>query len=217
MKKLNIIYEDKHLIVIDKETKLLTIASNKEKEKTLYHLTSLYVKKQHKSNKIFIVHRLDFETSGLIVFAKSEKVQKYLQDNWDKTIRKYYGIVYGKMKKQDDRINLYLKENNFYQVYVTNDKKNGKEAITEYKVLKETKKYSLLDINILTGRKNQIRVTMSYLNNPLVGDKLYNKDNQRRLFLHAYYLSFKHPITNNIMEFTSKYPITFNNLIKYEK
>ena len=213
--KLKILYEDKTLIVISKPSGLLTIGTNKENNNTLYRKVSEYVKKQHKSNKIFIVHRLDKDTSGIIVFAKTEPVKRILQRNWDKTKRKYIALVEGKIN-QKDIIKNYLAETKTLRTYITNDKKIGKLAITKYQPIKSNKEYTLLDIEILTGRKNQIRVHMEDINHPIVGDKKYNskKNPIRRMCLHATYLEFIHPITNKKVIIEDRYPIIFDKLIE---
>ncbi len=212
--KLKILYEDKSIIIISKPSNLLTIGTNKEHNNTLYRKVSEYVKKQHKSNKIFIVHRLDKDTSGIIAFAKTEPVKRILQRNWDKTKRKYVALVEGKVAK-GDTIKNYLAETKTLKTYITNDKKIGKLAITKYKPIKDNKEYTLLDIEILTGRKNQIRVHMESINHPIVGDKKYNskKNPIRRMCLHATYLEFIHPITNKRLIIEDKYPNIFDKLI----
>ena len=212
--KLKILYEDKSIIIISKPSNLLTIGTNKEHNNTLYRKVSDYVKKQHKSNKIFIVHRLDKDTSGIIAFEKTEPVKRILQRNWDKTKRKYVALVEGKVAK-GDTIKNYLAETKTLKTYITNDKKIGKLAITKYKPIKDNKEYTLLDIEILTGRKNQIRVHMESINHPIVGDKKYNskKNPIRRMCLHATYLEFIHPITNKRLIIEDKYPNIFDKLI----
>ncbi len=211
--KLDIIYEDKFIIVVNKPSHLLTIATSKEKERTLYHKVLEYEKKKNKNNKIFVVHRLDKDTSGLVLFAKDEKTKKVLQDNWDKVKRKYIAVVEGKVKKKSATIKSYLKENNNFVTYSTSDK-NGKLAITKYILLSTSKAYSLLDIEIFTGRKNQIRVHMNDQGHPIIGDKKYGaKTNPlKRLGLHAYYLEFTHPITKNLIVLETKYPEQFVNM-----
>lgn len=181
-KDIKIIYEDKDIIVVDKPYNLLTISNGKEI--SLYNLVSDYVKKNNKKNKIFIVHRLDKDTSGLIVFAKNIKTKNYLQDNWNKVERRYLALVSG-ITKESDILKNYLKENQNHFVYVSN---NGVLAITEYKKIKEINNNSLLDINIKTGKKNQIRVQLSNIGHPILGDKKYGINNYKRLYLHAYKL-----------------------------
>ena len=212
--KLKILYEDKSIIVISKPSGLLTIGTNKEHNNTLYRKVSDYVKKQHKSNKIFIVHRLDKDTSGIIVFSKTEQAKRILQRNWDKFKRKYVALVEGKVAK-GDTIKNYLAETKTLKTYITNDKKTGKLAITKYKPIKNNKEYTLLDIEILTGRKNQIRVQMESINHPIAGDKKYNskKNPIRRMCLHATYLEFTHPVTNKRIVINDNYPEMFDKLL----
>lgn len=212
--KLKILYEDKSIIVISKPSGLLTIGTNKEHNNTLYRKVSEYVKKQHKSNKIFIVHRLDKDTSGIIIFAKTEQAKRILQRNWDKFKRKYVALVEGKVAK-GDTIKNYLAETKTLKTYITNDKKTGKLAITKYKPIENNKEYTLLDIEILTGRKNQIRVHMESINHPIAGDKKYNskKNPIRRMCLHATYLEFTHPVINKKIVINDKYPEIFDKLV----
>lgn len=210
--KLNIIYEDKHLIVVNKKTNLLTIADHNH-QVNLYSQVYDYLKQKHKSNKVFIVHRLDKDTSGLIVFAKNEEVKKQLQDNWEQTKRYYYAIVHGKVDKIKDTLNSYLAETKTFLVYETS-KNKGKLAITNYELLKNNNKYSLLKIDIKTGRKNQIRVQLNNINHPILGDKKYGiKDNFKRLYLHAYYLEFIHPVTREFIQLEIPYPVDFVKII----
>lgn len=209
--KIKILYEDKSIIVVSKPTHLLTISTNNEKEKTMFHRTFIYLKK--KNHKLFIVHRLDRDTSGILVFAKTEKVKRILQNNWDKTKRYYMAVVEGVPDKKADTIKTYLKENNNLLSYSTNDK-SGKLAITKYRLVDKNSKYSLLEIEILTGRKNQIRVHMKEINHPIVGDKKYKAHTNpiNRLGLHAYKLTLKHPITGIEMTFEDKIPEEFVKL-----
>lgn len=216
--KLNIIFEDKYIIVVNKKSGLLTISTDKEKDNTLYHQVYDYLKKKNKNNKVFIVHRLDKDTSGLIIFAKSEKVKKILQENWNYVVREYVGIVNGKLKNNKGVLKAYLKETNTHLVY---DCKNdsGKLAITEYEVLKTNNNYSLLKINIKTGRKHQIRVQLANIGNSLVGDKIYDKKKNKgikQLYLHALSLKFNHPITKELIILKTNYPKTFLNIIDYK-
>jgi len=211
--KLNIVYEDKNIIVINKPENLLTIANDKEKDKTLYHQVYLYLKRKNKNNKVFIVHRLDYETSGLIIFAKDIKSKTILQTNWNKVIRKYMAIVNGNIDKEGE-IKSYLKETKTNLVYSTNDSKNGLLAITKYKKVLSNDNLSLIDIDIKTGRKNQIRVHMNDINHSILGDKKYGiKCKEKRMYLHAYYLKFNHPITNKIIELELDVPNSFMSII----
>jgi len=165
------------------------------------------------------VHRLDKDTSGLVVFAKSEKIKYYLQNNWDNVKRFYYAVVNGDVNKKYGEIESYLKETKTLLVYSSNDKKNGKLAITKYEKIISNNKYSLLKIDIKTGRKNQIRVHLNDIGHSIVGDKKYGLMNNpiNRLALHAYYLEFIHPISKEVLKLEIKYPKEFNKLIEYEK
>ncbi len=217
MKKLDIIYEDKEIIVVNKEAKLLTISTDKVKNNTLYSEVSSYVKKGHPKNKVFIVHRLDKDTSGVILFAKNERLKKAFQDNWDNLVkrREYMALVEGNNIGKGT-IKSYLYETKTLQVISSNNPSRGKLAITEYESIKEGKKYSLVKINILTGRKNQIRVHLSLIGHNIVGDKKYGSltNPLNRLGLHATKLVIAHPFTKEIMTFESNIPQIFSNLIK---
>lgn len=216
--KLKIIYEDKDIIVVDKPSGILTISTEKEKNLTIYHLVMNYLKSKNKNNKVFIIHRLDKDTSGILIFAKSEKIKNLFQNKWNDIIkeRRYYAIVLNKLKDKQGIIKSYLKENKNHIVYSTNDKVNGKLAITEYKVIKEIEKYALLDINIKTGRKNQIRVHLSDLSSPIIGDKKYGSETKsiKRLALHAYKLKLIDPRNGKIIQFTSDLPSEMKKIVK---
>lgn len=217
-KKMDIIYEDKFLLIINKPAKLLTVATDKEREKTLYHEASVYVKKKHKSNKIFIVNRLDKDTSGIVVFAKDEKTKKSLQNNWDKCAikREYIALVKGKINPKKETLKNKLVETKTNLVYIDEKAKDGKIAITKYDFIKEINGNSLINIEILTGRKNQIRVQLNNINHPIVGDMKYgkNKSFYNRLMLHAKKLILINPITNEKLELESKLPKEFKNMIQ---
>ena len=211
----DVLYEDNYIIVVNKPAGLFTISTAKEKEKTLYHYVSSYLKEKNKSNKVFIVHRLDKETSGVVVFAKDEKTKNMLQKDWNSlvSVREYTAVVHGLMPKKSARLVDKLMETNTNLVYITK-KQDGKEAITNYKVIKENSKYSLLKINIETGRKNQIRVQLENIGNPIVGDNKYGeKDGMKRLYLHANKLKMFYPIMKKEMEFKTEVPVEFKHLI----
>lgn len=213
---LEILYEDRDIIVIDKPAGLLTVGTPTNKFKTASYILSEYVRKGclKSRNRIFVVHRLDQWTSGVLIFAKSEEVKLYLQDQWKDTKKKYVTVVYGHFAQKEGIITSYLAENKAYVVYSTTDAAKGKLAHTEYKVLKETKQFSLLEINLLTGRKNQIRVHMADKGHPIVGDRKYGtKDGYSRLALHSKWISFNHPISGQQMSFEAKVPDYFNTLV----
>lgn len=210
--KLKIVYEDKDIIVIDKKPHLLTISTDNEKEKTLFHQVMVYLKKKNKNNKVFVVHRLDKDTSGLIVFAKSECVKRKLQNNWEDSKRGYVTVVNGNVSKEKGTIKSYLMETKTLLVYSTNDSKNGKLAITNYEKIMANKLYTMLKIDIKTGRKNQIRVHLNDIGHQIVGDKKYGdikRDPLRRLCLHANYLEFMHPVTGKKVVLETKIPNEF--------
>lgn len=202
--KLDILYEDKFLVAVNKKSGLLTIANDKEKERTLYHEVREYLRK--KNNKVFIIHRLDKDTSGIVIFAKSEKIKKIMQNNWASVKRNYLALVHGILKNKKGTIKNYLKETK--TLYVYNSKEKTKDyAITEYEVINEYNNISLLSINILTGKKNQIRVALNSINHPILGDRKYGKkDGMRNLCLHANRLEFIHPVTKKVIVLESKVP-----------
>jgi 23S rRNA pseudouridine1911/1915/1917 synthase len=214
---ISIVFEDQYLIVIDKHAGMLSMATDKEKEKTAYGMLSIHVKKTDLSNKIFIVHRLDRETSGLMVFAKSEEVQHTLQESWqtDVTERTYIAIIEGELKEKAGTVTSWLTESKSLMVYSSADPGKGDKAITHYRTIKTNRDYSLLAIDPETGRKNQIRVHMQDLGHSIVGDKKYgSKVNPvGRMCLHARVLAFIHPVTRVKLRFETGIPQKFQRLI----
>lgn len=211
-----IIYEDKNYLVVDKPSGLLTISTsniNKNKELTLYRQVREYLNNKHEY--AFIVNRIDKETSGLVIFVKNEPLKEKLQSNWNHIVKKrgYIAIVSGKITKKG-RIENYLYEDK--QTFSHSTKVGGKLAISNYTPIKINDKYTLLDINIETGRKNQIRVHMSEMNHPIIGDKKYKciDNSLKRLALHHYEISLIDPITNKLLTFKSNIPHEFYNLFK---
>lgn len=213
--KLDIIYEDKYFLVVNKPSGLLTVSTDKEKEKTLFHKVLEYEKKKNKNNKIFILHRLDKDTSGIVILAKDQKLKFTMQNNWNELVklRSYIAVVEGTLEKESDTIKSYLTEDKTLKTYITNSKK-GNLAITKYRVVSSNNKYSLLDIEIKTGRKNQIRVQLNSIGNPIIGDKKYgsNINPINRLGLHANKLVLINPITKKEMSFETDIPNEFVNL-----
>lgn len=203
-----LLYEDKDILVVDKPYHMLTIADLKHKD-TLYTILSSYVKQQNKKNKIYIVHRLDQETSGIMVFAKNKDAKEKLQENWHKVIREYQALVHGKVKEKDI-LHFYLKENRAMQVYVTKKDTYTKEAITEYTRLGFKNNVSFVNIIIRTGRKHQIRVSFKEIGCPILGDTKYGKkDNCKHLYLYASKLILKHPKTGHVFTFIKTVPSDF--------
>ena len=211
-----LIHEDRDIIVVDKPSGLLTISTEREKSRTAYFILTDYVRKgaAKSRNRVFIVHRLDRETSGILIFAKNEEAKLRLQSLWQDTKKRYLAVVHGRCQKQTETITTYLAENQAYGVYTTRDPRKGKLSHTAYKVLKQTKDYSLLEIALLTGRKHQIRVHLAGIGHPVVGDGRYGKEPKRqRLALHAHSISFKHPFSGEPLTFETKVPPFFNTLL----
>ncbi len=212
----DILFEDDHIIVVNKPSGLLTIATTKEREKTLYHIVRDYLISKNRNAKVFIVHRLDRDTSGVVILAKDEKTKNKLQENWNEyvSLREYVAVVHGKLNKRSDRIVQKLKETKTNLVYVSHDNE-GKEAITNYQVIKENDKYTLVSINLETGRKNQIRVAFNTLHHPILGDKKYSeiKDNESRLYLHANRLKMYYPEIKKEILFETATPNEFKKIM----
>lgn len=215
-KDLPIIYEDNDLIVIDKPSGLLSIASDREKGKTAYRLVSDYIAQNSPKARIFVVHRLDEDTSGVLLFAKNWEIREAFQNNWQELVqnRNYYAIVEGEMEKQSDTLKDYLDQNENHLVYVTKNKSRGKLAVTSYKVLAYKNGLSLLDVHISSGRKNQIRVQLGNIGHFVIGDDKYGEpsDPIKRLGLHAYQLTLKSPYTDKVYDFSSPMPESFKSL-----
>lgn len=211
---LNIIYEDDSVIVVNKREGLLSVSTAKVRERTAFHILSDYLKKSDPRNKLFVLHRLDRDTSGLMMFAKTRAVQENMQSNWNEMIteRTYVAVVEGRPEKDSDLITTQLKENAEARVYVVAD--GGKDAITRYHLLRTNEKYSLLELNLETGRKNQIRAQMEYIGHPIAGDYKYGAetDPTGRLMLHAQRLYFIHPETGEEMRFDTRIPDSFKSL-----
>lgn len=209
---LDILYEDKDLLIVNKPSGLLTVSTEKEGDKTLYKEVSNYVKQNNKKMKIFIVNRLDKDTSGIVVFAKSEKVKFLFQSKWNDivTTRKYAVVVEGKTEERGV-IKSYLSENKEHMVY---SGKNGKFAVTKYERVKYNSNYSLLYVYLLTGRKNQIRVHMKDIGHLVLGDKKYgSKVNPiNRLMLHCMEIEFLNPLSKENIKIICDYPIEFDSL-----
>ncbi|WP_243349868.1 RluA family pseudouridine synthase [Parabacteroides sp. FAFU027] len=218
---LRIVYEDKYVIVIDKDPGVLSIATETEKRGTAYSILSEYVKEKHSQNRIFVLHRLDRETSGLMMFAKDQETQGMLQHHWDRSVRarSYVALVEGQVNQPQDTIVSWLKEGKTFVVHSSPIDNGGQKAVTNYRVLKNNRYYSLLALDLETGRKNQIRVHMQSIGHPVVGDKKYGATHNpiRRVGLHAMELSFIHPITNQLLEFSTPIPKKFTAVFGAEK
>lgn len=214
--RLNIVFEDADLIVIDKPSGLLTVATDAEKRKTAYSQLSDHVKLEDPDNKIFVVHRLDRETSGLLLFAKNAAVKQQIQENWETTVnqRTYVGVVEGVVEPAEGTIVSWLAETTAFRVYSVANAQAGKKAITHYRKIAGNSRCSVLQINLETGRKHQIRVHMQDLGHPIVGDKKYGSTCNpiRRVALHAQVLAFTHPRSGEPCRFETRIPDTFLRL-----
>lgn len=213
----NIVYEDKDFIAIDKPCGLLSVESDKESKETAYNYVLNYLQSKNKALRPFILHRIDKETSGVLIFTKDIRIHSMMKLNWNDFVktREYYAIVEGRLDEKEGRITSYLKENKNNLVYSTKDP-SGEYAITNYKVIKESNEYSMVKVCIETGRKNQIRVHMKELGHSIVGDDKYgfNKNPLKRLGLHASCLEFVHPITKEVITIKAPVPNIFNGLFK---
>jgi RluA family pseudouridine synthase len=214
---INIVYEDDEFIAIDKPQGLLSVESDKESDQTAFNYVFNYLQSKNKLQRPYVLHRIDKETSGVLVFAKDVRIHSMLKLRWNELVqtREYYAIVEGKLDRKEDTITSYLKENQNNLMYSSKDP-SGEYAITNYRVVKENTLYSLLRVNIETGRKNQIRVHMQDLGHPIVGDDKYGhtKNPLKRLGLHASKLIFKHPITNEEVIISAPVPNIFRGLFK---
>jgi tRNA pseudouridine32 synthase/23S rRNA pseudouridine746 synthase/23S rRNA pseudouridine1911/1915/1917 synthase len=213
---IKILYEDRDIIVIDKRSGLLSVKANYEAEKTAHHLLTNYVRKGNPKSKIklFVVHRLDRGTSGVLIFAKSYHIREKFAAQWENVEKKYMAVVHGTLSEKSGVIESFLAESDDYKMRSVENPKEGHLARTQYAVIKESKYYSLLEIQLLTGKKNQIRVHLSENGHPIVGDKKYTPNAKGRLALHAMSIRFKHPFSNEEMAFETKMPdyfLTFFN------
>lgn len=218
---LKLIYEDDEILVVNKSYGLLSIATDKERDRTAYKIVSDYLKREDPKALVFIVHRLDRETSGVMLFAKTEEVQQKLQLNWNENVleRKYYAVVEGIIEQEEGIIESYLTESKkSLKVYATT-KEEGKLATTAFKVLKTNKENTLLELQLETGRKNQIRAHLEYVGFPIIGDKKYGAKTNPigRVALHAGSIVFAHPSEGRTMSFETPVPASFTNLFDKRK
>jgi 23S rRNA pseudouridine1911/1915/1917 synthase len=212
-----ILFEDDDLLVVEKPPGLLTIATEKEKHRTLYALLYSYLKGQRPPEKVFIVHRLDREASGLLVFAKRESAKFNLQQQFKghNAGRTYLAVVEGRIGWEESTFDSCLTENAAFRCYSTRDSRKGKRAVTHVKVLQRGAARTLVEVRLETGRKHQIRVHLAEQGHPIVGDKAYGSrtDPLHRLALHATKLAFRHPRTGEPLEFQSAPAAAFAKLV----
>ncbi len=215
---LKVIYEDDEFLAIDKPSGLLSVATDKEKTVTAYRLATDYVKRFDPKKRLFVVHRIDKDTSGVLLFVKNEKLRNALQDDWNLLVKKreYLAVVEGVVEKDEDTITTWLLETKTNLMYSSSHKGDGQKAITHYKVVARNDDYSLLRVLIDTGRKNQIRVHLKELGHMIVGDDKYHSEKNplNRLGLHAKSLVFTHPFTHKTIHLISNTPRVFEDLFK---
>lgn len=219
--RVKIYYEDDDIIVIYKGYGLLSVATerdmNSNKEITAYSIVRDYLKRKDPRNKLYIVHRLDKQTSGLMMFAKTMEAKVNMQHNWNNMVleRRYVAVVEGRLEQPEGMVRSYLVENARHEVYSTDDPAKGKLAVTYYRTLAARGGYTMVELSLETGRKNQIRVHMKDLGHPISGDKRYGARTSpiHRLALHAQTLRFVHPITHKDMNFSSAIPSAFEKLV----
>jgi RluA family pseudouridine synthase len=217
-KGFEILHEDQDIIVGNKSAGALTVSALWNKEDTIHAALNQYIRKGNsKSNKnVFVVHRLDQATSGVLMFAKTETVQQFLKNDWKSTVKTYYAIVHGKMKEKKGIITSHLLEDEDYVMHTTTDTEKGKLAQTEYTVVKESMHFSVVKINLLTGKKNQIRVHLAEAGNPIVGDEKYGKTTKHKdLYLHSFAIVFTHPFSKERIRVQAPVPIYFEKLVEY--
>lgn len=218
-KGFHILHEDRDVIVGNKSPGILTVGAMWEKENTVHNILNQYIRKGNSRSRacVFVVHRLDQATSGALIFAKTEEVQQYLKNNWKSTVKTYYTIVHGHLKKKADTIESYLSEDEDYHVHSSKDSGKGVLAQTQYEVIQETASYSLVKVNLLTGKKNQIRVHMAELGHPIVGDVKYGKNTKfKNLALHSASLEFTHPFSKKRILVKAKVPDYFKELVPFD-
>ena len=214
---LGVVYEDPYLLVIDKRAGLLSM-SNNTRQQTVQTVLNRYLEKGGSRCTSHLVHRLDRDTSGLMVYAKDVKTQRSLVEGWQQLVtdRRYVALVSGELEKEQGMIRTWLTEDKHFVTHSSPVDNGGKLAITHYKVLRSAKGYSLVELELETGRKNQIRVHLSDMGHPIVGDFKYGSSDESllRLGLHAYLLAFRHPVTGKCLRFETPVPDSFENLMR---
>lgn len=215
---LRIVYEDTYLIVIDKHQGLLSVSTERERERTACTILNEYLRRSDRRSRVYVVHRLDRDTSGLMMFAKDEKTQHTLRDNWHKLVfdRRYVAVVTGEMERDRGTVRSWLTDRTLY-VHSSPVDDGGKESVTHYRTIRRANGFSLVELHLETGRKNQIRVHMQDLGHPIAGDGRYGLEDVNpigRLALHAFKLCFRHPVTGEQMRFETPYPAEFKAILK---
>lgn len=214
--QVRIMYEDEWMVVIEKASGLLSVANDSEKENNAYCIVRDYVRHDNPNAELFTCHRLDQYTSGILMFVKDRELQKELRENWDFYVkeRKYVCVTERVPEKPEDEIRSLLTENDRLQVHSTDNEDEGRLAVTHYRLLQSRGRYALMDIEIFTGKKNQIRVHMAEMGCPIAGDIKYGAETNpaRRLMLHNYRFSIIHPVKGELMRFQLPFPQVFRKL-----
>ena len=211
---IKLVYEDAYLIVIEKREGIPAVANDKKRERTVFSILDEYVKRSSKQQRIYGVHRLDREASGLMIFAKDERTKKNLQDNWERVVkeRTFVAVVEGEMEKTHGVVSSWLVDGQVYTAETITNYSPDK-AITHYTTIKRTNGYSLLELELGYGRKEQIRTHMQALNHPIIGDT--QKSPIKRLAMHGFRLKFAHPVTGELLDFEIPYPMNFRKLLMH--
>jgi len=220
-RELNIVFLDEDLIVMNKPSGLLTIATDKENQRTAYSMVHKYIKTENPENKLFVVHRLDRDTSGLLLFARSEQAKRAIQETWKTTIaeRTYVGVVEGRVEAAEATVTSWLTESKALVTYSSQRPEGGKKAVTHYRKITGNERFTLLKFNLETTVKHQIRVHMQDIKHPIVGDKKYGSTTSpiKRMGLHAQVLAFIHPTTGEECRFDTGIPHQFMKLCTLKK
>ena len=219
--QVKVLYEDNWMVVIEKASGLLSVANDNAREKNAFHIVRDYVRHTNPEAELYVCHRLDQYTSGILIFSKDQEMMLEMRSNWDFYVkeRRYICVTENIPSKPEDTIESLLAQNDRMQVFSTNDEERGRLAVTHYRVLQSRGRYALVDVEIFTGKKNQIRVHMSEMGCPIAGDMKYGAETNpaRRLMLHNYRLSFIHPVTGELMRFSLPTPTVFRKLTSADK
>lgn len=214
--QVRILYEDEWMVVIEKASGLLSVPNDNARENNAFNIVREYIRHDNPNAELFTCHRLDQYTSGILMFSKNRDMQQELRDNWDYYVkeRRYVCVTERVPEKKEDEIQSLLTENDRLQVHSTDNEDEGKLAVTHYRVLQSRGRYALVDVEIFTGKKNQIRVHMTEMGCPIAGDIKYGAETNpaRRLMLHNYRFSILHPVTGELMRFQLPFPPVFRKL-----
>ncbi|NDV65993.1 RluA family pseudouridine synthase [Bacteroides sp. 224] len=217
--QIKILYEDAYLLVVDKKEGILT-TTGKQKERSAHSILEEYVQRSGKQRRVYAVHHMDREVSGILIFAKDEKTKITLQDNWNKTIKRYQyvAILSGETEKDNGVVTSWLLDGRLYFSHSPLSNNDGNKAVTYYKTIKRANDFSMVELDLSESKKNQARAHMHELKHPIVGDEKFESESNpiKRLALHAFRLHFHHPVTGDLMKFETPYPVVFRKLVQKE-